>query len=311
VHVPQAGHHTQNINGTEFEVFLKNSKTKELIPHTYAEFGTGFFIGKDLDYYLVTAEHVAKHTNSNTLVTLKIEGTLPFKVLLKDLVDQKQIINNEVKWIYHKSADVAVVSIAGDKVKKWGITSFPYYYLNKRLEDPRRSSILTVFGYPFGLGENKMNSPVSKKFSPASGIIELPRFDNKVISNFFLIDDPNIGGYSGGPVIKIPELVSGLSLTFVDDYSLLGLVHGNIKDGEGYGYGAIVPSKFIVETIEQIPGYNGKHVYKYPDGKNWSEVYYKNGEAWTVLSNNDKNGTPQERGTLLEGNGTSVKLIIK
>jgi antitoxin component YwqK of YwqJK toxin-antitoxin module len=52
------------------------------------------------------------------------------------------------------------------------------------------------------------------------------------------------------------------------------------------------------------PSYSGLHVFKYKNGRIWSEVIFKNGFAWDVLSNYDKNGVPQDKGTLKNGSGS-------
>ena len=79
----------------------------------------------------------------------------------------------------------------------------------------------------------------------------MPRFDNNKPSVFFLLDDPSISGFSGSPVFELPtQLVVGTTQTFVNAYRLMGLVHGSIGDKTGGGFAAIVPSKYIVETIK-------------------------------------------------------------
>lgn len=50
--------------------------------------------------------------------------------------------------------------------------------------------------------------------------------------------------------------------------------------------------------------YEGLMIFYHQNGKLWSERIYKNGISYSVLSNYNSDGTPVEKGTLKEGNGT-------
>jgi hypothetical protein len=294
---------TQKIGTTEWEVFLRNPINNELKPSTFAKTGTGFFICKELDTYFVTAEHVANTTNSSTSIFISLDNQDPLEIKITDLIDKKFITGNKVNWITHPNADVAVVPIRNDT-----LIGIPYEFILNKLEAPLRQRNLVIYGFPLGLGLGKKISPISKKYNPSSALIELSRFDNNRPSFFFLADDPSISGLSGGPVVGFPqtlEYFDGTSTSKSESgYQVLGLVHGTINGDGGGGYGAIVPSNYILETIDSAPSFTGKHVYRYNDGKIWSEVMYKNGFTWEVISNYSKNGQPQEKGTLKDGNGT-------
>jgi antitoxin component YwqK of YwqJK toxin-antitoxin module len=47
-----------------------------------------------------------------------------------------------------------------------------------------------------------------------------------------------------------------------------------------------------------------KATYYYDNGNIWSEVEFFDGLFWNVLYNNDINGNPKEKGSLVNGNGT-------
>ena len=49
---------------------------------------------------------------------------------------------------------------------------------------------------------------------------------------------------------------------------------------------------------------DGHTKYYHSNGKFWAEWVYREGKPWTVISNFNSKGEPQEKGTLLEGNGT-------
>jgi hypothetical protein len=297
----------QTIDGVDYEVYLKNIKTGGVQVQKSREIGTAFFVSKDNDVYLVTASHVARGTGSNTFITVSSPSNNPSKVLLKELIEASQINGDQFNWTTHPTADVAVLHLNHLKAKDLvGSQYIPYDWIYNELDAPTRQIELYVYGFPLGLGvdNQKIVAPISKKYNSASDLVELPRFDNHVLSTFFLIDDPSIQGMSGGPVISLPQnFWRGTDVLNMEKFWIFGLVHGVISNGGG-GYGAIVPAKYIFETIALAPGYNGVFSYKYRNGKLWSEVLYKNGLPWTVMSNFDINGKPQEKGTLLDGNGT-------
>ncbi len=292
---------TQQVDGIHYDIFLKSPIDGTMIPALTNVAGTCFFIGKDFDSYLVTAEHVANDTNINTTLVLSREDQNPFELTLKELVDPKYVNGSRFSWLRHPNADVAILPL----MFKIQDLCLPYELLFNRLEPPLRQRDLIVYGYPFGLGVGKKVSPISKRYSPASGLIDLARFDNGKPSTFFLIDDPSVGGLSGGPVIAMPQVIeyNDGSNIHVNGYFILGLVHGTINK-DGGGYGAVVPASFIVELLDKAPSYNGLHQFRYADGKLWSEVLYKDGFPWEVISNVDHNGKPHEKGDLKNGKGT-------
>lgn len=293
---------THKIDQVDWEVYLRNPKTNELRPDLVKFIGTGFFVAKDIDLYFITAEHVASSTDINTSVSVSIDDQNSRSIKFNKFVDPNYIVNGKINWIVHPDADVALVPVSTDVT---GILGLPYEIVFNKLEAPMRETNLIVYGFPLGLGTGTRLSPISKRYNTSSGLLDLPRFDNRRPSVFFLIDDPSISGLSGGPVLALPQKLEYFdgTTTMIKDHQLLGLVHGTItKDGGGYG--AIVPAKFIKEVIDLAPSYNGKYTFKYEDGKIWSEVIYKDGFPWEVLSNYNRNGVLQEKGTLKNGNGT-------
>lgn len=291
---------TESINGKEYEIWLKHEE--HLIPKTYAETGTCFFIYTDRDQYLVTAEHVARNTSLKTDLVISSDNYLPHAFKLGDIVKEKDKLN----WVYHPTADVAVILLDSSKITEDFAKCFlPFDMINFNIDAPYRESEVTVFGYPLSLGIGKRISAITKVCKPSSGLIELPRFDNKRKSDFFLLDDPSVSGFSGGLVLKLPPSMEDEALRLwksYNKYKIVGLVHGTIRDRQG-GFSAIVPSYYIKETIEMAPGFSGRQIFKYPNGNIWSERIYKNGFPWTVVSNLDINGKSQEKGSLKEGNG--------
>ncbi|MCK4560318.1 MAG: hypothetical protein KAV45_11075 [Calditrichia bacterium] len=106
------------------------------------------------------------------------------------------------------------------------------------------------------------------------------------------------------PVFEFPQRIgTAKEAIWVRVYQIVGLIHGTISDKIG-GFTAVVPSYFIKEIIEMAPGYSGTLSIDYESGNVWSERIYRNGVPWTVLSNFNEDGKPQEKGSLKDGNGT-------
>ena len=114
-----------------------------------------------------------------------------------------------------------------------------------------RDRLLTVIGFPLALGLNGKFSPIFKSSKAASGLLKLRRFDNKIETTFFILDDPSTAGFSGAPVYAQSEVRYGGVGFGVGPFACLGLVHGTIRDNTGGKFAAIVPSYFITQTIER------------------------------------------------------------
>lgn len=289
----------EKIDSVDYEVWLKHGN--KLFPKTYDQTGTCFFVHTEFDLYLVTANHVANFTTKNTMITISSTNDVPLTFKLGDIIKDKTKLN----WTSHPKADVSVIELDSISIFK-GLKGcyVPFDMINHNLEAPFREREVTAYGYPLSLGVGQKFSSITKTSKPSSSLIELERFDNKVKTIFFLLDDPSVSGFSGGPVFELPqEIGSGKNKIFVQVNRIVGLVHGSISN-RGGGFAAIVPSVYIKETIENAPGYNGEFKFKYPSGELWSVWIYKNGVPWTVISNYTVDGIKQEKGTLFEGTGT-------
>jgi hypothetical protein len=288
------------LDGKEFEVYLKEPNSNSFFPKTYRLAGSGFFVNNQGSVYLVTAEHVAKFLTFNTDVVVRGENDKPLSFKLKDLLVNKDSLN----WTFNKSADIATILLdITSKIFSFIKTISTEIIAQNRI--PLREREVTIIGFPMGLGFEKHFSPISKISKPSSGLLELHRFDNNKLTDFFLLDDPSIKGFSGAPVLELPtQLVYGKESVHIYTIELMGLVHGSISEENGGGFAAITPSKYIIETIKNSPKYSGTSKLYHSNGQLWSERIYKNGLLLSVLSNYDKNGNSVDKGTLIDGNGT-------
>lgn len=205
------------------------------------EIGTGIFIVKNNDPYLLTAAHVVKNMNSEAYAILSDINGIPTKVLLSDLLGGASFTN-------HATADLAKtkINMTATNASHLKGRCFPYYQIDQSNNQISKDIELTTIGFPLGLGA------VGAKFSPltyrsyvASPVITLPRFDNKVLSDFIILELPSIGGYSGGPTFDLGYVISGGMTTTKKNTILHGIVHGTISDPTGGKLAAITPCKYL------------------------------------------------------------------
>jgi len=205
--------------------------------------GTGFLVRTEEKVFLVTAAHVAQALGS------KCKLVMPG-------ADGKAItaMASSIKWIVSDSADVALFQINEDEANLHKMLlnrSVPLHLLSGRPLPPSRDVPLAVMGYPLGLGATGYVSPLSLETKAASGFITLRRFDNRKMATFILLQDPSIGGLSGGPVFDTGKsyFAGGRKMTVREGVSVVGLIHGVISDKTGGKFAAVVPATEIVNLI--------------------------------------------------------------
>ena len=278
-----------------FDLYFKGGDGL-LRPLTETISGTGFFIVHNKVWYLITAQHVAEKLKINPTVTFSDNSNLPFKINLIQLQG-----SDSLAWIFHPNADVAVLplfpsSILTNHFKN--LLVIPSTLFGDSVLSPKRYSEILAYGFPLRLGIEKHFSPISLSSHVGSGFIDIRRPDNGILSTFFLLDAPSIPGISGGPVFSVPSIFNN------GKFRLEGLVHGVITDQTGGKLAAIVPSKFIMETIKMFTGFNGIITIKYPNNNKWSSRKYENGRLLEVFYNYTSDGKEQDKGSLKNGNGT-------
>lgn len=290
--------------GKTYEVWYKEKGKSTYIPKVIKKSGSSFFVTDTIaSVYIVTAAHVAKEMTLNSDIVINGPKDTPLIYKLRDFAFRK----DSLTWNYHKTADVAalLIDVNAKCYLNSNIDAFPFYFI-ERERIPVREREVTTVGFPFSLGYEKYFSPISKVSKPSSGLIELPRFDNNIVTPFFLLDDPSIRGFSGSPVFELPaNLIYGGMAYNVKSTALMGLIHGSYGDNSTYGgLTAVVPSKAILEVIEKSPKFSGYRTQYHTNGKIWGVVEFKNGVLWKAIANFDSNGKPMEKGNLTDGNGT-------
>jgi antitoxin component YwqK of YwqJK toxin-antitoxin module len=79
-----------------------------------------------------------------------------------------------------------------------------------------------------------------------------------------------------------------------------------IEDGKGMIYDLNYP--YLLKTSYFVSNglLNGSYKYYHSNGQLWTELIFSNGKEMEVVSNYDRNGKAQQKGTLKDGNGTVI-----
>jgi len=219
------------------------------------EIGSGCLVTINGKLFLVTAAHVAALMSSRASITLGVEEDAARTVGVADLTGAL----GDPKWILHAVADVAVLPLRPTAQLEPLLTSraLPPSIFVSKLEAPPRDRPLTIVGFPLGLGvaftgpEGKI-SPITKESKTSSGLLTLMRSDTKKPTEFFVLDSPSVGGFSGAPVFILPAAFSqGPGIAFSAATLFVGLVHGTMSDDTGGKFAVVVPSAFVTQALEQ------------------------------------------------------------
>jgi len=234
-------------DGVMKEVWLKGPGDQSPKPRLVTQSGTGFFVTDGTRLYLVTAAHVAKAMGPGSLVTLAGPKDTPETIPLDDLSGSQG-----QNWVQHASADVAVLVLKPSQqtVQRYLQGRFlPFEVFSAVDSPPPRETQLTVIGFPKGLGVKGRFSPLTLQTLPASSLLSMKRFDIPIDTEFFMLQNASTGGYSGAPVIDVSRYVLGAVTTTGEGTKIYGLVHGTISDDTGGKLAAVVPVRFVVETL--------------------------------------------------------------
>ena len=207
--------------------------------------GTGIFILKDeTKPYILTATHVARGCGSSTSVVISDAASNSRSLNLS-------LFNPLLKWIHHPVADISVLPINPDPSIANHLQDrfFPFDQLNTAALPPSRDAYLTAVGFPNGLGAIGKFSPFTFRSHASSSLITLPRFDTKTPSDFFTLENPSVGGYSGGPVFDLGYIIVGAMTTNTGPTICHGIMHGTISDTTGGKIAAVTPCSYVKDII--------------------------------------------------------------
>ena len=208
--------------------------------------GTGFFLLKDPQHlFLITANHVTKDFNDQTMVYMAGKSNNVLSVTLNQLKGSHSIIN-------HSNADVSAipVDIPYFNTLSAGVTLYPISVIDvNKINKISRDEELTSIGFPKGLGIGARFEPLTFRSFPASNIISnVSGLDGGYISDIFVMENASCGGYSGCPIIDLGYKVSGLISQSSNTY-IYGVMHGTISDDTGGKMAVVTPAYYILQII--------------------------------------------------------------
>lgn len=204
--------------------------------------GTGCLIEKEGTPYLVTAEHVKNDVLPDSIIVFWDYNSNCYSVLLSCITSGQ--------WLIHPIADLSAIKFDIAKLdEKFSNRFFPITQVDNSQKPISRDLTLTVAGFPSGLGTAYTGS---SKFSPltfrsfaSSSYMTLQRADKSINSDFFCLENPAMGGYSGGPVLDLGYEKTPLMLQEYGDTILLGFIHGTQSDNTGGKIAYVTPSYYL------------------------------------------------------------------
>jgi len=191
---------TINVDGCDFEVWLKSPGAKRAVPKRDRHLGTGFLVGTDDAAFLVTAAHVARRMDREARLSYASRGGHRISRRLADLLAPG---SRQHVWVFHRSADVALARLR--PLPELQRRALPADLLLARAEAPSWSLDLLAIGFPLGLASELHFAPIAKRAQAASAIVRFRGEEMERPANFFLLDQPVVGGYSGAPVFVAPQ----------------------------------------------------------------------------------------------------------
>lgn len=212
--------------------------------------GTGMFVSSPVDEnkafgWIVTASHVAKETNDTTEIVIATSDGKAISLSLK-------MFGALSNWKHHPIADVSAFQIHFSSINEQFMAKrfFPFDHFNLEKKAVSRDFELTSIGFPQGLGVDGSFSPFTFRSYASSGFVTLNRADTHTPSEFFCLENPSIGGYSGCPVFDLGYSTNGI-MTMTKEKTLChGIMHGTMSDNTGGKIAMVTPSFYLKDIID-------------------------------------------------------------
>ena len=207
--------------------------------------GTGMFVSNTKNkVWIITASHVAKKTNQKTEIAFGDANSNCTVVPLN-------AFNSQLNWVYHPIADLAIleVTVNSENASYLHDRCLSYDHLDLTRANISRDVELTVIGFPKGLGIRGRFSPLTFRSYASSSFLTYPRADTHTPSDFFCLENPGVGGYSGGPVFDLGYMVVG-NMTCTKEKAIChGIIHGTISDNTGGKIALVTPSYYLADLL--------------------------------------------------------------
>lgn len=235
---------------TRDEAFKAVCELRTPINESQYNIGTGMFVSSPIGNNqfrgrIVTASHVAcKTTNFSQIIIATQEG--------KPESLQLSMFGSISNWKHHKIADISVFPIYfTEKNEKFMENRFfPYDHFNLEHTAVSRDFELTAIGFPHGLGIEGSFSPFTFRSYASSGFVTLNRADTNTLSDFFCLENPSVGGYSGCPVFDLGYSTNGVMQITKERTWCHGIMHGTMSDNTGGKIAMVTPSFYLKDLIE-------------------------------------------------------------
>lgn len=231
------------------EAFRAVCELRTPIGATETIVGTGMFLSvpvgeNQIRGWIVTATHVARDTNCMTQIIIATKEGKANSLPINTFGD----VND---WIHHAIADISVLPIlfTGANMQFMENRFFPYDHINLERRPVSRDYELTSIGFPRGLGIDGSFSPFSFRSYASSGFVSLPRADTGTFSDFFCLENPSVGGYSGCPVFDLGYSTNGVMQITKDRTWCYGIMHGTMSDSTGGKIALVTPSFYLKDLI--------------------------------------------------------------
>ena len=211
--------------------------------------GTGIFVTSPMDQdnsslWIVTASHVAKATSEQTTVVVSTMDGLAKQLPLN-------LFGDISAWIHHPLADISAFKIHPTVSNEQFLNGrfFPLDHFNLEEKSVSRDFELTCIGFPHGLGTSGKFSPFSFRSFASSSFVTLARADTGLPSQFFCLENPSVGGYSGCPVFDLGYSTNGAMTITKDKTRCHGIMHGTMSDNTGGKIAMVTPAYYLKDII--------------------------------------------------------------
>jgi hypothetical protein len=192
--------------------------------------------------YLVSDKHVANDVGEDAEIVVHGDNNAP---ITNRLSAMSQSPFGLATWICHSNADIAIHPIfTGPQ-----LYAIPLDDLESGQNLPSRDEPVTVLGFPLGIGAEGEFEPLSRETKRSSGLLT----DENDGTKFFLLQDPAVNGYSGGPLFETGDhpILPGIQFT-PGRWRCWGFVLGTLPDESGGKMARITPAFYAVDLVRQF-----------------------------------------------------------
>lgn len=215
------------------------------VGHNQFSVGTGVFVLRGgNDSFLVTATHVAVTCNNTTQLILSDATGNATALRLVDF-------NSALGWSHHPVADISVLPVKPNAIVAPHLDGrfLGYDHIHLEKTPVSRDFELTSIGFPNGLGAHGMFSPLTYRSYASSALITMNRADTGMPCEFFMLENPSMGGYSGCPVFDLGYMIVGAMTTTKEKTVCYGIMHGTVSDATGGKLAAVTPCYYLRDLL--------------------------------------------------------------